>query len=454
MDQQTMFLKTPPVKLFFLAALPGAVSMLASALYQLADGILVGRFVGETAFAALNLAFPFVIINFALADLVGVGSAVPISIALGQGRDRDADNIFTCACLMIFGSGILTGVLLFFAAPFLFSMMGAEGLFAEYAVQYLRVYAVCSPVTTIVFAADNYLRICGKIRGSMCLNILMSVLSAGFEFTFLYIFKWGIWAAALGTCLGMMICAVIALIPFALGKLKLRFCHPSFSLPMVRKIIGCGCPNFLNNIAGRLTSILMNILLVRLGGETAVSVYGILMYADGFIQPLLYGMCDSMQPAVGYNWGAGRFSRVRAIEKCCFTASAVVSLTAAAVLFCFPRQVAMLFMSGGNAAYLAMAVGALQLFSLTYLTRWSSFAIQSYLLAVEKSFQASIISVSTALFFPVLLILILWPLGLTGLWLNFAATAVLAAVLAVLILRRERADLSRADLSASPASPD
>ena len=252
----------------------------------------------------------------------------------------------------------------------------------------------------------------------------------------------------------MMICAVIALIPFALGKLKLRFCHPSFSLPMVRKIIGCGCPNFLNNIAGRLTSILMNILLVRLGGETAVSVYGILMYADGFIQPLLYGMCDSMQPAVGYNWGAGRFSRVRAIEKCCFTASAVVSLTAAAVLFCFPRQVAMLFMSGGNAAYLAMAVGALQLFSLTYLTRWSSFAIQSYLLAVEKSFQASIISVSTALFFPVLLILILWPLGLTGLWLNFAATAVLAAVLAVLILRRERADLSRADLSASPASPD
>ena len=93
MDQQTMFLKTPPVKLFFLAALPGAVSMMASALYQLADGILVGRFVGETAFAALNLAFPFVIINFALADLVGVGSAVPISIALGQGRDRDADNI-------------------------------------------------------------------------------------------------------------------------------------------------------------------------------------------------------------------------------------------------------------------------------------------------------------------------------------------------------------------------
>ena len=59
--------------------------------------------------------------------------------------------------------------------------------------------------------------------------------------------------------------------------------------------------------------------------------------------------------------------------------------------------------------------------------------------------QATIISVSTALIFPVLLILVLWPLGLTGLWLNFAGTAVLAAMLAAVLLRREWPDLSRAD---------
>ena len=62
---------------------------------------------------------------------------------------------------------------------------------------------------------------------------------------------------------------------------------------MIRQIITCGSPNFLNNIAGRITSILMNMILIRLGGESAVSVYGILMYTDGFVQPLLYGMCDS-----------------------------------------------------------------------------------------------------------------------------------------------------------------
>ena len=83
MDQKTLFLETPPQRLFFRAALPGSVGMLASSLYQLMDGIFVGRILGDSAFAALNLAMPLVIINFALADLIGVGSAVPISVRLG-----------------------------------------------------------------------------------------------------------------------------------------------------------------------------------------------------------------------------------------------------------------------------------------------------------------------------------------------------------------------------------
>ena len=99
--------------------------------------------------------------------------------------------------------------------------------------------------------------------------------------------------------------------------------------------------------------------------------------------------------------------------------------------------------SGSN--IIAMAVPALQLFSLTYVTRWLSFATQSYMLAIEKPMPASVISVSTALIFPVILVVLLWPLGLTGIWLNFAGTAVLAAVLSVIILIRLRPELSRAD---------
>ena len=113
MDSTALFSKTPPLKLFFTAALPGAVSMLASSLYQLIDGIFVGNFLDNTSFAALNLAMPFVIINFALSDLVGVGSSVPISVALGRGDRKEADNVFTCACILILGAGLVMGAAMF-----------------------------------------------------------------------------------------------------------------------------------------------------------------------------------------------------------------------------------------------------------------------------------------------------------------------------------------------------
>ena len=436
MESKTLFAKTPPVKLFFIASFPGAVSMLASALYQLLDGMMVGQILGETPFAALNLAMPFVIINFSLADLIGVGASVPIAMNLGKKKDEEANNIFSCACLMIVAAGAAIGAVLYAAAPFLMRLLGAEGRLLSDAVSYMRVYALCSPVTTIVFAMDNYLRICGKIRFSMFLNICMSALIAGLEFIFLYYFRFGVWGAALATCLGMAASALVALSRFTGGRLQLKFRKPRFSAAMIRQIIACGSPNFLNNIAGRVTSILLNTILLRVGGSTAVSVYGILMYAEGFIQPLLYGMCDSLQPAVSFNWGAGDRKRVAAIERCCFTASAVVSLASAAVLFLFPGQLAVIFIGETASTYYAMAVGALQLFALTYLIRWFSFAVQSYMLAVGNATGAALISLSFALLFPVILILALWPLGLTGIWLNFGGNSLLTGILAAIVLLR------------------
>ena len=249
--------------------------MLASALYQTLDGVFVGRFLGATAFAAVNLAMPFVIINFSLADLIGVGAAVPIAIALGKKKEKEAHNIFTCACMMIVLAGIGVGGILFAAAPSLIRLMGAEGEFASLAV-----------------------------------------------------LGWGVWAAALATCTGMAVCALLA----------------------------------------------------------------------------------------------------------------------AVALSCFPAQVASLFMAGSGQEVLVMASGALRLFALTFVTRWVSFAMQSYMLAIGKPLPASLISVSTALVFPVLLVALLWPFGLTGIWLNFAATSLLACLLSLAILLGLRKELFRPNL--------
>ena len=111
----------------------------------------------------------------------------------------------------------------------------------------------------------------------------------------------------------------------------------------------------------------------------------------------------------------------------------------------FPAPITSLFMPEAQGAVLTMSVGALQLFSITYVTRWFSFATQSYMLAIEKPFSASLISVSTALVFPALLVAVLWPLGLTGIWLNFAGTALLAAALSAAVLVKQRRELYQSD---------
>lgn len=445
MDSPTLFSQTPPVRLFFFAAIPGALSMLASSLYYTLDGVFVGQFIGAMAFAAINLAMPFVIINFSLADLIGVGASVPISIALGRGDKKEADNIFTCACLLIHALGILIGAALFAAAPLLIRFLGAECEFAAMAVEYLRVYALCSPLTTAMFAMDNFLRISGFIRGSLALNILMSVLCAGFELFFLGVMGWGVWAAALAGSLGMGICVLIAYIPFLRGKSVLRFTRPRFSWKLVRHIAACGTPNFLNNVSARITEILMNAILVRLGGAMAVSVYGILLFVDGLIQPLLYGICDALQPAVGYNWGARKYSRVRAIERCCFIGAAVTTIALMFLVRSEPTFIIHLFVPDANQELLNTATAALSLFSFAYLTRWLGFATQSYMIAIGKPFQAALISVSTTLAFPVLFLILLWPLGLTGIWLNLPASATLAAILSIVILRSLRRELQQKD---------
>ena len=150
----------------------------------------------------------------------------------------------------------------------------------------------------MTFAVDNFLRICGKIKSSMALNIIMSVLILGLEYLCLPVLKMGISGTLPLQLAAEMLhlhynCTISVCV--LRKKLTLRFCKPHFALQMVRQVIAGGSPNFLSNVAGRLTSILMNIILLKIGGAMAVSVYGVLVYVGDTLQQLLYGTCDGMQ---------------------------------------------------------------------------------------------------------------------------------------------------------------
>lgn len=440
-ELRELYLATAPTHLFLKAAAPGAVSMLASALYDVLDGVIVGQFLGATPFAAVNLAMPFVILVFAVGDLVGVGSSVPIAIALGAGDDERANNVFTCAVLCILVLGSALGGVFYALAPSIMAAMGATGTLAEDAATFLRVYAIGAPVTSLMFAIDNFLRICGKIKGSLALNLFMAISGAVLEFSLVFFAHMGVFGAALGYCLALGISAAIGMIPFVLGRNKLRFVRPRLSAELAHEITAAGMPAFLNNVAGRVTSVLLNAALLAQGGEDAVAVYGVLMYASGVVFPLLYGTCDSLQPAVGYNLGAGRTDRVVKLEKRIFVACAAISVTLATLMLAFPRELTLAFMADASDDILTMAGPAFRLFSIAYFLRWLPMATQAFYTAIERPKPASAFSLFSVLAAPLVALVLLRPLGLNGLWLNLPVATLASTVVAMYMLVRLRQEL-------------
>lgn len=441
MDSRALYLDTKPGRLFMKTAVPGAVSMLASSLYQIFDSIFVGKFIGTTAFAALGLAFPLIIINFALSDLVGIGSSVPISIMLGRKDDDEANNYFSCAALLIVLTGIFSGSLMFLGAPAYMRMMGADGELLAVGVRYIRLYALFSPFVPMLFSLDNFLRVAGRPNASMVMNIAMSIGTVVLESALILGLDMGIDGAALGACSAMSLCVIGGMSLFARGKMQMKFVRPRFSREMLGQIYKNGLPVFLTNVAGRVFSMVVNVLLLRFGGEGAVAVYGLAIVVCSLVEMLLYGVIDSLQPALGYNYGANRIDRVKSIEKYVMAAGLLISLAGGGLIVWIPEILAKPFLE--DLSLLPLAVRVLRISCVAYLFKWLSQSIQSLFLALERPLPSMAISVCNVSVFPLLLIPVLLPLELTGIWWNFPITSFLTTVLALVLLSVCRKKLFR-----------
>ena len=460
MKPEIMYATMKPWRLFFKVALPGMVSMFAMSIYSIIEGIFIGQVLGESAFAAVNIGIPLVTITFSMADLIGVGASAPISIALGRKDHDTANNVFTCSVIMIFLASTVMGTVMFLAAEPLSRMMGADAELLDTCVRYLRTFALCTPLATVFFATDNYLRISGYVKTSMIINIVSNLLTVALLAFFLLVCQMDVVGSALATSISMSACAVAAMVPFVRNRAILKFVKPRFSLPMLRQITACGSPVFLSNVSGRITSILMNISLMALGakafgpggGITAVAVYAILMYASDFCWPLLYGISDSLAPAIGYNWGAENYNRVKRIALCGFAGTAFIGAVSTLLLFLFPRTIAALFANGQDARLLEISAQAIRIFCFAYVFRWFCVMSQSFLSAIEKPAQATLLSVGTALVFPVILLGALWNFGLDGIWFNFVGVNFLTTVLSAVLLSRIGKEIkTRQAAKASPA---
>lgn len=436
MDTNTfMFEKMQPTKLFIKCAIPATLSMIFSGIYSIADGIFVGRCIGADALAAVNLVMPLIMISFALAEMIAVGSSVQLAMLLGQKEKELANRTFSVCIKVILGISVIIGLIFFFLSKPILMLMGTEGMALQYSIEYIRVYAVFSPLIIVYFAADNYLRICGKQNYSMALNIVTSVLNIVLDFLLLVVLKQGVWAAAFTSCISMAVGTVMALCPFFRNQLELKFVKGWISAKQFVKLVANGSSEFFANIASSIFSFILNIVLLSIGGATAVAAMSVVMYVESIASMMVSGMSDSMQPAISYCHGAGIKKRVHALEKRVLVSAAVLSLIACLLLRYGGAWVVPFFVKSDETELLALSIQAMSLYALSYLVNWIDGCLSGYLTALGQAGRSFIVSIMGTLVLPMVgLAVLVPPLGLAGVCLMPLFAGILSAVLSLALV--------------------
>ena len=435
MDSE-IFRKLPPTKLFFRCAVPSMVTMAFASLYQIADGLFVGRFVGGDALAAINLIMPIIMIVFGFANLIATGASVRVSVLLGAKNREDASQVFTFTLKFLFMVSCVLGFLgLVFAENFVrFLAPGASELAIEYGITYTRVYAAFAPLMLIFHATDNYLRACGKEKLSMWLGIGTQTLNILLDVILIVFLGQGVWAAAFTSCLSMALGSVITLWLFRGKRMDLYYTKSKIQVSVFLRILANGSSEFFSSISMSIMSIVFNLFLLKYGGTTAVAAFSVIMYVDSFVGMFLFGMADSLQPAISYCYGAGLMDKVKAIFRCIILGAVALSVASLLFMMFAGQYVAPLFVKQEDTELLNVSIIGMKLFSLSYLTGWVDMCFSSYFTALERPGRSLLTSFLGTLVFPIGALFLLTPTWeLDGVWLSAVTSCTVSAVFTIML---------------------
>ncbi len=431
-----IFRELSPTRLFFRCAIPSMISMAFGALYSIADGLFVGRFIGEDALAAINLIMPVIMAVFAFSNMIATGASVRISVLLGEQKRRQASATFSFSLKFIFIMSCVIGLLgYFFAEPFVrFISPGASELACKYGVEYLQIYAIFSPLLPIFFATDNYLRVCGKEKLSMIIGIVTQMLNILLDAVLIVFLGQGVWAAAFTSCITIALGSVITLCIFRGRKMDLYYTRDNISAKEFFSVLANGSSEFFSNISMSVMSVILNLFLLKYGGTTAVAAFSVVMYVDSIIGMLIFGMCDALQPAISYCYGAGLIKKVKAIFKRIVIAAVITSIASMLFMLLGGRYVALWFIKPEDTELLSVSIVAMELFSVSYLVGWVDMCFSSYFTALERPIRSLLVSFLGTLVFPVAFLFVLSNLWqLNGVWLMPTVASAASAVFTLIM---------------------
>lgn len=397
--------ETPIRKLIISLSIPTIISMLITSVYNLADTAFVGQ-LGNSASGAVGIVFGFMAMIQAVGFMFGQGAGSIVSRLLGKKDDDKATKVASLAFFCAISIGIIGGALgLFFINP-LVELLGSTKTIAPYAKKYMVSILFAAPFMVSSFVLNNILRYEGRALLGMVGLLTGALINIALDPILMFGLDMGIAGAGIATAISQFISFCILVSMFLRGKTQCRIAlkYFKFEFRMLGNICATGLPSLLRQGLTSITTMILNNEAARYNDE-AIAAMSIVSRIAMFIIAFSLGIGQGFQPVSGFNYGAGKYGRVKQAYKFAVLLSELLLGTISICVFITAPYLIELFRHDD----LVVEIGtrALRLQCLSLLVLPFSMMTEMLLQSTGKRIGASVLSSlkSGVIFIPALIIL-------------------------------------------------
>ncbi len=401
---------------------PAMVAMFVMALYNVVDMIYIGRGVGPLAIAGITIVFPIQMVVMAIAMMLGIGSASIISRALGAKDYEKANKALGNIIVLVIGFGLLMATLGNIFLDDLLRIFGASGNILPYSRDYASIILYGTVFHSFAMTSNNIVRSEGRAKIAMMTMLISAILNIILDPIFIFGLKMGVRGAALATVISQIATVIYLVYYFFTGKssLKIRVGDLRLNKKIILETIAIGSASFFRQISGSILIIIMNNTLKVYGGDLSIAAFGIIHRLLMFVAMPIFGIAQGLQPITGFNYGAGRYDKVRRGLTLAIRASSIMGLCGALILIVFTRPLLTIFTN--NQELLDLGSNALRIYVLAFPLFGFQVIGSTLFQALGKAKQALGLTVGKQLFVVIMVLILPRLLQLNGVWLTFPIT--------------------------------
>jgi putative MATE family efflux protein len=422
-------------RLLLKLSLPAFFGMFVITLYNVVDTIFIGHYVGALGIAGLSIVFPLQMLSMGTGQMMGMGGASLISRLIGANNASRAEHALGNAMTSVVALSAMIMIVGLADIDFWLRLMGASETILPYAKDYMSIILSGLVFPTFAMALNGLARAEGNARAAMTGMIIGAVSNIILDAIFIIPLEMGIKGAALATVIAQIISAGYYIGYYASGRSFLRINSRNLILEWdtLKAILAIGIASLARTLAGSLSIVFVNRMLVVYGGDLAVSAFGIINRIMMFaIMPgIVIG--QGLQPILGFNYGAKHYDRALKAIKIAIAAATTCCVGVFLVLYFVPEPFIRIFTTDNELIALG-SYAAKRVFLVLYLIGFmmvGSLVFQS----IGKAIQSFITAISRPFLFLIPLIFILPQFfRLDGVWLAFPIADGLTFVLMLAFL--------------------